>query len=92
MKNEKLPLSMPEELVGEVRRAAKKTGLSMAEIVRQSMTLGLARLLQEPPRKEGRLTNVEPLPDEVLEKLYREREDDEESIRRFIAAQPMRAE
>src|SRR2546422_3124603 len=40
----------------------------------------------------GRITNVDPLPKKVLERLYAERDDDEESIRRFIAAQPKDSE
>jgi hypothetical protein len=38
--------------------------------------------------KRGRVTNVDPLPRNVLKKLYEEREEDEEAIDRFIAAQP----
>jgi len=34
------------------------------------------------------VTNVAPLPDKVARKLYAEREEDMNSIRRFIAAQP----
>ena len=36
----------------------------------------------------GRITNVDPLPKEVLERIYRKREEeDEEGVRRFIKAQ-----
>jgi hypothetical protein len=41
MKTETFPLAVPEELAGEVRRAAKQTNLSMADVMRQSMKLGL---------------------------------------------------
>ncbi len=54
------------------------------------------RRVPEPKRRarssQARVTNVDPLPDSVLVKLYREREDDHASIRRFIAAQPKDAE
>jgi len=54
------------------------------------------RRVSETKRKikpsQGRVTNVDPLPDSVLDKLYREREDDDASIRRFIRAQPKDAE
>ena len=38
---------MPEDLLREVRHAAKRTGLSMADAMRQSMKLGLPKLVQE---------------------------------------------
>jgi hypothetical protein len=38
------------------------------------------------------VTNVKPLPKRVAERLYREREDDEASIRSFIQAQPVSSE
>jgi hypothetical protein len=39
-----------------------------------------------------RVTNIDPLPAATMDKLYREREDDENSIQQFIAAQPRSAE
>jgi hypothetical protein len=54
------------------------------------------RRVPEPKRRarpsQRRVTNVDPLPDRVLEKLYREREEEDASIRRFIEAQPKDAE
>ena len=43
-----------------------------------------------PPKTklEGRITNVDPLPKKVLERIYRRREEeDEEGVQRFIKAQ-----
>jgi len=40
-----------------VRRAAKETGLSMADTMRQSMKLGLNRLVEQ-LGKQQRITNV----------------------------------
>ncbi len=54
--------------------------------------LGLPKLREQLSAKVGRVTNVDPLPTRVLERLYRERQDDDSSIRRFIAAQPKDAE
>lgn len=44
MKSETYPLAMPTNLLGEVRRTAKETGLSVADAMRQSMKLGLPKL------------------------------------------------
>jgi hypothetical protein len=82
---------MPEDLLKEVRQVAKGTSLSIADVMRQSIRLGLPSL-QVKLKSTGRLTNVEPLTDAELERLYSEREDDEASIRRFIKAQPKHAE
>ena len=88
MRLETFPLAMPADLLTEVRNTAKTTGLSMSDTMRQSMKLGLGQLREKLSAASGRVTNVDPLPDRVLDRLYREREDDDASIRRFIAAQP----
>jgi hypothetical protein len=58
----------------------------MADTMRQSMKLGLNKLVQElgPQR---RITNVDPLPDAVLKRVYSRRERDESGIERLIEAQ-----
>ena len=86
MRSKTFPLAMPKELLAEVRRAARKTGLSMADTMRQSMKLGLdplVRKLAPPPR----ITNVDPLPDDVLNRCYSRAERDEAGIDRLIKAQ-----
>jgi len=47
MKSETYPLSMPPELLGECRKTAKQTGLSVADAMRQSMKLGLPKLREQ---------------------------------------------
>jgi hypothetical protein len=41
------PLVVPAELMKEVRAAARRTGLSMADVIRQSTKLGLPRLVEQ---------------------------------------------
>ena len=60
--------------------------------MRQSIKLRLPRLREKLSPQAGRVTNFDALSDRVLKRLYREREDDDASIRRFIAAQPNDAE
>ena len=86
MKSINYPIAMPLDLLNELRKAAKQTGLSTAATFRQSAKLGLPKLLEQ--MGAGRVTNVAPLPDRVARKLYAERDEDMDSIRRFIAAQP----
>jgi hypothetical protein len=85
MKSETYPLALPPELLGEVRKAAKETGLSLADAMRQSMKLGLPKLREQ--LATGRITNVTPLPDRVARHLYAQADDDAEAISLFMAAQ-----
>lgn len=90
MKSVNYPLAMPVEFLGELRKAARETGLSTASVIRQSAKLGLPKLLEQ--MGAGRVTNVTPLPDKVARELYDQRKDDTDSIRKFIRAQPKDAE
>jgi hypothetical protein len=47
MKTNTYPLAVPSELLKEVRKAARKTGLSMADTMRQSIRLGLPNLVDQ---------------------------------------------
>ena len=85
MKSETYPLSLPATLLGEVRKTARQTGLSMGDAMRQSLKLGLPKLREQ--LAVGRVTNIEPLPAKLARELYSEPEDDTEAIRLFIAAQ-----
>ena len=89
MKTEVYPLALPVELYEQIRTTAKKSGLSIADVMRLSLKAGHPHVSRE--LGSERVTNVDPLPDAVANKLYRERKDDESSIRRFIAAQPKHA-
>src|SRR5712692_2434113 len=80
------PLQVPEALMAEIESTAESVHLSKADVMRQSIKLGLPKLRQH--LGAGRVTNVEPLPPAVLERLYRERRDDDPAIRKLIAAQP----
>ena len=54
--------------------------------MRQSMKLGLDQLV-ETLAPEPRITNVDPLSDEVLDRYYSRPERDEAGVDRFIKAQ-----
>jgi hypothetical protein len=90
MKSVNFPIALPVGFLSEFKQAAKEAGLSTADAIRQSAKLGLPKFREQ--TASGRITNVEPLPDRVAQKLYAEREEDMDSIRRFIAAQPKDAQ
>lgn len=86
------PLRMPAKESADLHSVAKQTKHSINDVlllaIRKGLPLAKAALSQD----AGRITNVDPLPDRVLSRLYRQREDDEESIAKLIAAQPIGAE
>ena len=86
MKSETVPLAMPGDLLREIRRAAKQTRLSMADTMRQSMRLGLNKLVEQLGDGQ-RITNIDPLPDKVLERIYSRPERDERGLNRWVKAQ-----
>jgi hypothetical protein len=92
MRSTQYPLQLPEDLMAEIEATAGDVNLSKADVMRQSMKLGLPQLREKLSTHSGRVTNVKALPDAVLSRLYRQREDDADSIRLLIAAQPMEAE
>jgi hypothetical protein len=47
MKTNTYPLAVPADLLKEVRKTAQKTGLSMADTMRQSIKLGLPTLVDQ---------------------------------------------
>ena len=71
---------LDDELDGRLQAEARRRKAKISDLWRE-----LVKTL--PPVKAERITNVDPLPDHVLEKLYREREDDTKAIQRMIAAQ-----
>jgi len=85
MKSMTYPLALPKDYYAELRDAAGKTGLSMADIIRQSSRLGLPLLLEQ--FGPARITNVSPLPAKIARALYSEPEADVDGIKRFMAAQ-----
>lgn len=85
MKSITYPLSMPADLLDELRRAAKETGLPTADTIRQSANLGLPKLLEQ--MGSGRVTNVAPLPNKIARALYSQSDDDAGTITVFMAAQ-----
>ena len=85
MKSMTYPLALPKEYCAELRDAAGKTGLSMADIIRQSSKLGLPLLLEQ--LGPARITNVPPLPAKIARALYSQPESDAEGIERFMAVQ-----
>jgi hypothetical protein len=75
-----------------LEKASADTNQSINQLIVQCVHKALPEVRAALKADSGRVTNVDPLPDKVLARLYAEREDDAAGIRRFIAAQPKGAE
>ena len=71
------PIAMPDDLLAEIRATASETHLSQADVIRQSVKAGLPKVREQFKADSGRVTNVDPLPDDVLERIYSRLERDE---------------
>jgi hypothetical protein len=85
MKSETYPLAMPAELLGEMRNAAKRTNLSMADAMRQSMRLGLPKLLKELAGYQ-----LKPFTDEECRLAYRTPNPEFDALEHHCASLPKR--
>ncbi len=70
------PLLLPGVLRKRIRDTARRVSLSQADLMRQSMELGMPLLLERLARPSERVTNVEPLPKGALTRAYRQEEAD----------------
>ena len=82
MKSETYPLAMPSELLGEVRRTARETGLSVADAMRQSMKLGLPKLREH-------LSKAKPMSPEEARRAYAPNAD-WDALESVMAKRPVR--
>lgn len=68
MKTETYPLAVPADLLGEVHKAAQQTGLSVADTMRQSMKLGLPKLVEQLAGES--IKNLEPFTEEEARRCF----------------------
>jgi hypothetical protein len=78
---------MDSDLAREVAEAAKETGLSRAELMRQALAFGLPQVVKALRRTPTRLTTVQPLTTKQARELYRQQDDDSLQTDRLMAAQ-----
>jgi len=81
------PLPMDANLAREVAKAARATGLSRAELMRQALAFGLPTVVKALSKAPRRITAVDPLPPRQARALYRQDDDDGQQVGRLMAAQ-----
>ena len=83
------PLPIPDDLKQQIEAAAERTRLKQAEVMRQSIQLGLPELLRRLLSPDAPLVNVRPLPRGVLSRIYKGQDRKERNLEaRATAAQP----
>jgi hypothetical protein len=87
MKTSVYPLPLDATLAREVAKAAKVTGLSRAELMRQAIAFGLPTVVKALGKAPRRITTVNPLPRKQAKALYRQQDDDHQEVRNLMAAQ-----
>lgn len=48
-----IPISMPDDLLSDIRAAAHRTGLSQEDVMRQSMKAGLPKIVEQFQSESG---------------------------------------
>jgi len=86
MKTDTYPLAVPPDLLGEVRQASQDLGLSMADIMRQSMKLGLPKLRDQ--LSPDPLKKLKPLSKEESRRCYRQPNREFDALEHHLAGLP----
>ena len=76
------PLLLPGSLRKRIRETARRVSLSQADLMRQSMELGMPLLVERLAKPAERVTNIEPLPKGALNRAYRQEERDWQMVER----------
>ena len=88
-----VPLAIPPDLLEEVRRTSEEVHLSSADVMRRAIKAGLPKV-RESMGQLTPITNVPPLTDRTLDRLYRNRPADDgvSGISELIAGQAFHGE
>ena len=86
MKTDTYPLAVTPDLLGEVRRASEDLGLSMADIMRQSMKLGLPKLRDQ--LSPDPLKNIKPLSRAESRRCYQQPNREFDALEHHLAGLP----
>jgi hypothetical protein len=86
MKTDTFPLAVPPDLLGEMRSASEDLGLSMADIMRESMRLGLPKLREQ--LSPDPLKNLRPMPKAESLQCYRRPNAEFDALEHHLASLP----
>jgi hypothetical protein len=84
MSSTTIPLAVPKDLEHQIRAAAKKTRLSIADVMRQSIAIGLPTLEE----RLSPLSGLKPLTKEELRQCYEEPNPEFDALEHHMASLP----
>jgi hypothetical protein len=87
MKTNTYPLAVPPDLLKDLRKAARQTGLSMADTMRQSMKLGLPDLVER--LSPDPLKNLKPFTPEESRRCFATANPEFDALAAHCAAMPV---
>ena len=87
IKHHAYALRLPRQEAKALAEAQAKSGQSRNQLIIQCVRQALPDVVAKFLPPSGRITNVDPLPDEVLERIYSQPERDEAGIERLMKAQ-----
>jgi hypothetical protein len=86
MSSTTIPLAVPQELERQIRAAAKKTNLSIADVMRQSIMLGLPELEE----RLSPLAGLKPLTRQEIHRAYEVPNPEFDALEHHCASLPQR--
>jgi hypothetical protein len=86
-KDYKYPLRLPDEDAKAVAMVCRESRASFNRVVSLCVRKALPSVREALVSDTGRVTNIDPLSAKVARRLYKQADDDAESIRLFMAAQ-----
>ena len=87
MTTKQYPLRLPIADAQSLATASEQTAQPVSQLIIQCVRRALADVVASNRPKSNRLTNVDPLPDAVLDRIYSQPERDEAGLERFTRAQ-----
>ncbi len=85
-------LRLPPEDQPAIEAVVRESGTSINDVLVLAIRKGLAGARHALCADRGRVCAVEPLPEEVLDRIYRQPDDDEAGTRAFQRAQAVEVE
>jgi hypothetical protein len=81
------------DLRQDLEHSAQRTGQSVNQLILACVRAALPRVVEALAPGGGRVTNVDPLPEDVLRRIYANpEEEDEKGVQRFMSAQALGGE
>jgi hypothetical protein len=80
-------LRLPIQEAKAVKEVCRESRATFNQVVSLCVRKALPSVREALTAETVRVTNVDPLPDKVLRRLYNQADDDADSIRLFMAAQ-----